>query len=582
MPDDPIRSPLSFCAPPPRLPLAEWAERNIVFGARQPSAYKGPYRVSVAPYMRGIMDALDDPATRLVVVEAGAQTGKTTLAYAWLARAMACAPGPALFVYPSEDLARAASARRIQPLFEDSPALARLIPRDRRNGWQYLSYELANGGTVAGSGANSPAQISSRPVRYLLLDEVDKYPGETSGEADAVSLALQRTKAFWNSQTVMVSTPTTPTGAIHEAYMRGTRRAYEIPCPDCGRGFVPEWRTCVKWPKGRPAEAALFCPHCAFRFSEARRRAAVAAGRWSEPAPGAEKGVESFRIPGVLAVWADIPALAVKFDRAASSRPKLRDFVNSDLGEPFIPADARVSGTQLEARAADYPDNTLRWRDGDPGVSAFDSDYVVFGGMDVQKDYFVLVLRQFRRSDAASALVFRGIIHAWAELDALMDEYRAEAVCVDCRFRTDEVYSAALSGNGIWPVAGVGGFRVPALYAVRDAYRNARGGREPVSVISANSDALLDMLADRVAAIEGAPPWEIPRAALADKDYCAQMQAMYRHNGKWVNPSRSAEHYMDAEKLALLAAEYAGVSAPLDGGGAGDADGGGGGGHGRE
>jgi hypothetical protein len=146
-----------------------------------------------------------------------------------------------------------------------------------------------------------------------------------------------------------------------------------------------------------------------------------------------------------------------------------------------------------------------------------------------------------------------------------MDEYRVEAVCVDCRFRTDEVYSAALSGNGIWPVAGVGGFRVPALYAVRDAYRNSRGGREPVSVISANSDALLDMLADRVAAIDGAPAWEIPRAALADKDYCAQMQAMYRHNGKWVNPSRSAEHYMDAEKLAILAAEYAGVSAPLDG-----------------
>lgn len=563
-----IRPPLSFAAPPPNLSLVEWAESNIVFGARQPSAYKGPWRASVAPYVRGIMDALDKPTTRLVVVEAGAQTGKTTLAYVWLARAMACSPGPALFVYPSEDLARAASARRIQPLFEDSPALAALIPKDRKAGWQYLSYDLVNGGAVAGVGANSPAQISSRPVRYLLLDEVDKFPGEKSDEADAVSLALQRTKAFWNSQTVMVSTPTTPAGAIHSSYLRGTRRAYEIPCPACGAWFAPAWKTCVKWPEGNPGLAALACPECGRAFTEAGRRAAVAAGRWSDPVPDAEPGVESFRVPGILAPWADLPALARKFIRAAHEPDKLRDFINSDLGEPFVPADARVSGTQLEGRAADYPDLSPRWKDED-GAGGVDSNYVTFGGVDVQKGYMVVVMRQFRRSDAASAQVWRGQLHAWAELDELMAETNCEACCVDCRYRSDEVYDAALSIAGVWPVVGVAGFRVPALYEQRtvdiDEGKRGQGRGRTVQVLVANSNALLDMLADRIAARHGAPQWEIPRAALGDIDYCSQMTAMYRANGVWVNPNKLAEHFMDAEKLALLAAEYAGVRPPLDG-----------------
>ena len=37
------------------------------------------------------------------------------------------------------------------------------------------------------------------------------------------------------------------------------------------------------------------------------------------------------------------------------------------------------------------------------------------------------------------------------------------------------------------------------------------------------------------------------------------MTAMYRSNGVWVNPRKLPEHYMDAEKLTLLAAEYDGI-----------------------
>lgn len=548
---------LSYLAPPPEESLCEWAERCIVFGARQPTAYPGPLRLDTTPYLRGIFDALDDANTRVVVIEAAAQTGKTTAAYVWLAHAAATDPGPALFVYPSEDLARSVSATRIQPMFEDSPELSELIPNNRKEAWQLLSYSLP-GGVINGCGANSPAQISSRPIRYLLLDEIDKYPSEAMrSEADAVSLALQRTKAFYNSQAVMVSTPTVPDGAIHQHFCRGDRREFFIKCPACSHEYNPRFREHVKWTENEPATAAICCPSCGHAMSEAERRSAIRGGRWIAQSANGETGVVSFHLSGLLATWCDLPALVTKFLRVKASPVRLRDFINSDLGEPFIPADARVADNDLSHRVGSY----------DIGEMPLGSE-PVYGGMDVQKGYFVLVLRQFNSATGDSAQVWRGILHAWSEVDAIMAEYSVDAICVDARYRSQEVYDMALNYQGIWPVIGVSGFRVPALYEQRtvdvDEGRHGRGGGRVVSVLSANSNALLDMLSERIKAEDGAPDWQLPRGADADRDYVAQMTAMYRHNGSWINPSRSPEHYMDAEKLAILAAWYAGARPGID------------------
>lgn len=546
---------LTFCAPPPRETLAQWAERCLVMGTRQPTAFPGPFRLDNSPYLRGIMDALDDPTTRLVVVEAGAQTGKTTLGYAWLAHAVAADPAPALVVYPSEDLARSNSATRIQPLFEDSPTLAPLIPSDRRANWQLLQYRI-NGATVHLTGGNSPAQVSSRPIRYVLLDEVDKYPPEAlRGEADIVSLAMQRQKTYWNRQAVMISTPTTPTGLIHRHFQRGDMREYEVPCPKCGAYSRLRWQN-VKWPEGRPDLAAVHCPECGEAWSEHERRAAVRAGRWkSHRADGeAEAGVVSFHLPSLLAMWVTPADLAVKFVRIKADPVALQDFVNSDLAEPYIPVDARVTNEQLRAREGDYDEGARRWPECD--------EVVVYGGVDVQQDYLVAVLRQYRREDAGSALVWRGTLRTFAELDAVLSQYHAEACCVDARYRSDEVYEAALRYPGIWPTIGVAGFRIPAVFEqqTRNIDEGRRGGYgRSVSVLVANSNALLDMLHARVTAAEGAPLWEIPRGLGSDPDYATQMSAMYRSNGVWINPRKLPEHFTDAEKLSILAAWYGGI-----------------------
>jgi len=557
--NDPDLSIRSYLAPPPELPLWQWAEGNIVLTDRQSTAFPGPYRTRLTPYVRMIMDALDDPAIHTVVVEAGAQTGKTVTAYAWLVRSVVCDPGPCLVCYPSEDLARSNSQTRIQPMFEDSPAAAAVLPADRKAYWQTLQYRV-NGCVVHLTGASSPAQVSSRPIRYLLCDEIDKFPPEAGKEADPVSLAIQRTKTFWNRKILLVSTPTTPDGQIHRHAMRGDMRRWFVPCPHCAARQTLVW-TQVKWDEGKPATAHYECAECGKPWTELQKRAAVSAGEMRPTQQAPEAGVASFHLSSLYAPWVALPDLAAKFLRTKANPVELRDFINSDLAEPYIASDMRIRDGALAEREADYAEGAEYYR-------AEGLKTAVFGGVDVQQAELVAVFRQFTEH-GDSALMFKGRLHTFSELDALATRFGAFGVCIDCRYRSAEVYEASIAYRGFWPVAGVPSFRIPAIFEVQtrnidEGKRGAATGRV-VSILVANSNALLTMLAERVEQLTGVPKWRLYRGAAADEQYVREMTAMYRANGVWVNPRKLPEHYADAEKLALLAAEYAGYKRVLDG-----------------
>lgn len=548
---------LSYVAPPPDVPLWRWAEAHIILSDRQSTAFPGPYRTRITPYVRGIMDALDDPLVHTVVVEAGAQTGKTLTAYAWLARCVAADPGPALVCYPSEDLARSNSQTRIQPMFEDSPDLAAILPSDRKTQWTALQYRV-NGCVVYVTGANSPAQVSSRPIRYLLCDEIDKYPPEASREADPVSLAIQRTKTYWNRKILLVSTPTTPDGPIHRHASRGDLRRYQVPCHACGSLQPLAWGQ-VRWDDGRSETARYECRDCGARWTDLQKRQAVEKGTWRPSQPVGESGVASFHLSSLYAPWVEWAALATKFLRTKASPIELRDFVNSDLAEPYVQADMRVRDGALAERESDYAEGELYYRA--EGVRA-----AVFGGVDVQQGELVTVFRQFTEA-GDSALVWKGALATFGELDGLATRYNAHAVGIDCRYRSTEVYEACLAYRGFWPVIGVASFRVPALFEVQtrniDEGRRAGPGRI-VSVMVANSNALLTMLAERIERGGDVPQWRLYRGATLDARYVREMTAMYRSSGVWVNPRKQPDHFTDAEKLAILAAEYAGFKRTIE------------------
>lgn len=92
-----------------------------------------------------------------------------------------------------------------------------------------------NGSRLGMVGSGSASALTSRPVKYLKVDEPDKWPDASATEAPAYELALARTKTFERTRKVaMVCTPTTEDGVIWREYLKGSQHKYLVPCRSCG------------------------------------------------------------------------------------------------------------------------------------------------------------------------------------------------------------------------------------------------------------------------------------------------------------------------------------------------------------
>jgi phage terminase large subunit GpA-like protein len=245
--------------PDPLLTVSEWADRYRTLSSRA-AAEPGRYRTRRTPYMKDIMDALSPghPAQRIVFMKA-AQVGATEAGNCFLGFIIHQAPGPALAVQPTVELAKRNSRQRIDPLIEESPALRDKVKpaRSRDAGNTMLSKEFA-GGILIMTGANSAVGLRSTPARYIFLDEVDAYPASADEEGDPVSLAEARSLTFAHRRKVfLVSTPTIRgLSRIEREYEASDQRRYFVACPHCG---IPQWLKFerLRWEKGKPETGGL-------------------------------------------------------------------------------------------------------------------------------------------------------------------------------------------------------------------------------------------------------------------------------------------------------------------------------------
>ena len=199
------------------------------------SAEPGRWRTARTPYLAEIMAALSPshPAQRIVFMK-GAQVGGTEAGNNWLGFLIHHAPGPALAVQPTVELAKRFSRQRVATLIEETPALReRVTPaRSRDSGNTVLAKEFP-GGILVMTGANSAVGLRSPPARYLFLDEVDAYPASADEEGDPVALAEARTLTFAHRRKIfLVSIPTIQgLSRIEREYLASDQRRFFVPCP---------------------------------------------------------------------------------------------------------------------------------------------------------------------------------------------------------------------------------------------------------------------------------------------------------------------------------------------------------------
>lgn len=215
-----------------RKPLSTWSEENVILSSEY-AAEAGLFSCDRAPFQRGILDALNDPLQERIAIVAASQIGKTQMVTNFLFYTIDQDPSPTLFVSYSDKMSQAYVKQRLRPAIRDNKYLANRINLDARNAENTLTFISYAGGSITFAGSNSPGQLASRSIRYLLLDEVDRYVD--SSEGDACAIAINRTKTYKNRKIVLISSPAlADSSKIQFEFEQGNQQYYYIPCPKCG------------------------------------------------------------------------------------------------------------------------------------------------------------------------------------------------------------------------------------------------------------------------------------------------------------------------------------------------------------
>jgi phage terminase large subunit GpA-like protein len=338
-------------APRPTLTLTEWSDRFRRL-SRETSASPGRWRTEAMPHLAGIMDAMTDPAIETVVVMAAAQIGKSEATLNLVGYTISHDPGPMLVVLPTLELARSWSTDRLAPMARDSEILRGRIregrARDQRSTMLSIKFD---GGSLTIAGSNSPASLSSRPVRTLVLDELDRFNVSTA-EGDSAGLATRRTAAFPGRKIVKASTPTVKgLSQIEAAFEEGDQRRFHVPCPNCSEFQPLEWKG-VKWDQGHSETAGYACQHCGAMIEERQKLAMLQAGRWVAAHP--ERPIASFHISALYSPFIRWGEIARDFLDSRGNPERMRVFTNCQLGETFAEASERIGAHELLGRLEPY------------------------------------------------------------------------------------------------------------------------------------------------------------------------------------------------------------------------------------
>jgi len=401
------------------------------------------------------MDAFTDPFVEEITVMAASQVGKTEAMFNMLAFIIDQDPGPTLVVLPRENDAKSVSCNRVLPMIEGSYVLREHLPR-LSDDITRLEYHLDRM-ILYFAGSNSPADLASRPIRYLFLDEIDKYPKFSGREADPIKLASERQKTFWNRKTIKVSTPTTRDGYIFREYEKSDRSRYYVPCPHCGKYQVLLFGQ-IKWPKKEKSTERIKnerlawyeCLHCNKRIKDYQKNRILTRGKWvPEDAELDDDGTISgdivksthrgFWINSLYSPWLSWSDIAAEFIKSKDYIELLMNFVNSWLAEVWEEKIEETTIDKIRTLSRDYDEGSVP-----------DDVIVLTAGVDVQKDHFYYVIRGWGYYEE-SWLIRADRVEYWEDIiDALFKtEYRKLSSnetlpvymsCVDSGYRTDEVY----------------------------------------------------------------------------------------------------------------------------------------------
>lgn len=336
---------------PLRTTVSEWATAHH-FLARTSTFF----RYDKHPFMEEPSDAFSDIAgTWGVAICVPSQTGKSTLmqnAIGWIAE---YDRQNTLVVMDTLENGLRFSKNRLKPFLRDTCGiLNNSLSENPDKSNQSTNISLGTGANLFIGTSKSPSQLASTPAKYLLCDEIDRWPLEIEGEGDPLSLALQRQMTY-RGMALFTSTPTMKeTSRIWKQYQLGTQCVWGVYCAACGKHFSLEWQD-IDWTE--IDNPVCHCPHCGEVWTEQEVIAMRHGYEAQNDNPQTDKFgrvLRSYWVNGLMChsqyTWASLK----EYERSAMQvgEAAVQSFRNTRLAECYTPPDEiRVDASTLQIKA---------------------------------------------------------------------------------------------------------------------------------------------------------------------------------------------------------------------------------------
>ncbi|RDY30301.1 phage terminase large subunit family protein [Lachnotalea glycerini] len=553
-------------SPPPILKVSEWADRYRKLSAES-SAEPGQWNTNRAPYQREIMNALNNAECEEVVIMSSAQVGKTELILNIIGYYIDYDPSPMLCMQPTLDMAQTFSKDRLAPMLRDSPTLKGKVKDVKsRDSGNTILHKKFPGGQITMVGANSAQGLASRPIKIVLMDEIDRYPASAGTEGNPIKLAEKRTTTFWNRKKIKVSTPTIKgISAIEKEYNTSSKEEWNVPCPCCER-YQP-----YQWGRIHFEDVTMECQFCGERFKEIEWKENN--GKFIAQNPDRRKK-RGFHLNEMASPWKTWEEIIEDFKEAKKEMKehgdveKMKVWINTSLGETWEEkgdsADNDVLLSRREMYKADIPEGVV----------------LLTAGVDVQDDRFEIEITGWGKGYESWGILYKKMYgdlektETWDKLEKFLEtefyfinknSLLIASTCIDTGGHfTTQCYKwlkqMERKQKRIFGIKGMGGAGIPLINKI------SSNNVEKVRILILGVDSGKEVLMTRLKTVDQGPGYcHFP--INADRGYnetyikglTSEQRVIHFKDGrpilKWVKKSGTRNEPLDLRNYSTAAAE---------------------------
>lgn len=493
-------------------------------------------------------------------------------------------PDNCLVILDSNKTAEKLSRVRIRPFLRDQAKLTSLQKgaanlEDKSASVNNIS--ITGGKNILIGSARSASDLCSFSAKYLLCDEVSRFPEVLDKEGDPITLCLQRQETYTRSMAILTSTPTTEGCSIWENYLLGTQECWCAVC-ECGCYMHVEYKDIDFTDIDNPTYA---CPNCGTVYDEhtVQHKLVHSYAPPANPNPFKDRYgrvCRSFHITGTLCperyTWKYLREKELAARQAGLGA--YQSFVNTSLGSVYYPGidESLDVNKMIQCRRYFDRDTIPKWvKFVTCGIDTQDNRFeLIVLGSDLNRKHICFIERRVIIGDLRESTPWTNLLEYLNNFRCTTRDGRRLPINISCidsgGHYTQDVYAFCLRSPRLRPVKGVGisNANGDLIYKVSDVPIKAFGnGAGKTQLTLVNTYYAKDIIREQLLNIQSnnkTSNWVISSNVDANFDpiFFDQMNSEFKEtyktgNYKWICKPGVRNEALDCTVYALTAVDIA-------------------------